>query len=113
MKSKPRKKETRTQYPLASTSNGAKKLGKLRLRLRVHADDDDEGNEAIVGDHLGLLQGPVGPLLEALQLGSLLPRPLPGPPLPLPRSPHRHRRPGYRCLSPSSPPADRRRSLKP
>ena len=40
------------------------------LRIGVHADDDDERDEAVVSRDFGLLQRPIGPFLEELQLGS-------------------------------------------
>lgn len=46
--------------------------------LGVHADDDDQRNETIVCDDLGLLQGPSAPLLEALTNGFFLFRALQG-----------------------------------
>lgn len=71
----------------------------MRLRLRVHADDDDERDEAVMRERLCLLEEPCGPLLQALlhpdslqlrHAGSSLPstsdRP-PPPPLPLFPSP--------------------------
>ena len=44
----------------------------MGLGFGVHADDDDQWNEAIVGDDLGLFHGPSAPLLEALCSGFLL-----------------------------------------
>ncbi len=71
----------------------------MRLRLRVHADDDDERDEAVMRERLCLLEEPCGPFLKALlhtdclqlrHAGSSLPstsdRP-PPPPLPLFPSP--------------------------
>ncbi|KAM1221372.1 hypothetical protein ACFX2J_009041 [Malus domestica] len=58
--------------PTRTESDGVEKLGKLWLGFRVHADDDDQGNEAIVGDDLGLFQGPCAPLLEGLSHRALL-----------------------------------------
>ncbi|TQD73256.1 hypothetical protein C1H46_041211 [Malus baccata] len=58
--------------PIQIESYGAKKLGKLWLGFRVHANDDDQGNEAVVGDDLGLLQGPHAQLLEGLSHRALL-----------------------------------------
>ncbi|RRT77597.1 hypothetical protein B296_00012973 [Ensete ventricosum] len=71
------------------TSDGAEELIELGFGLRVHTDDDDEGDETVVGDHLGLLHRPSAPLLHALgrrrpllrSLGSL-----PGLPFPFERS---------------------------
>ncbi|CAL9764927.1 unnamed protein product, partial [Musa acuminata subsp. burmannicoides] len=73
-------------------SDGTEQLVELGLGLGVHADGDDEGNKAIVSDHLGLLHRPGAPLLEALARRPLL-RPLgalPGLPLPLERHLRRH-----------------------
>lgn len=56
----------------SSRSNRGEKLGKLRLWLRVHADDDHHGNETVVGDHLDLLHGPRAPLLHKLSRRRLL-----------------------------------------
>ena len=54
-------------------SDGGEELGDGGLGLRVHADDDDERDEAVVRRHLGRLHRPRGPLLD---------------------EPHRGRRPG-------------------
>lgn len=53
-------------------SDGAEQLVELGLGLRVHADEDDEGDEAVMGNHLGLLHRPCGPLLNELAGRSLL-----------------------------------------
>jgi len=45
-------------------SDGTQELSKLRLGLRIHAYDDDYGNEAIVSDCLGLLHYPSCPFLD-------------------------------------------------
>lgn len=55
-----------------SESNGAKKLGKLGFGVRVHTDDDDQRDEAVVGDDLCFFHGPIRPLLHALTRCSLL-----------------------------------------
>ena len=47
-------------------SDGAEELIEMGLGFGVHANDDDQWNEAIVGDDLGLFHGPSAPLLEAL-----------------------------------------------
>ena len=48
------------------TLDGAEELIELGFGLGVHADDDDKGDESVVGDHLGLLHRPGAPLLDAL-----------------------------------------------
>ncbi|KAF3579645.1 hypothetical protein DY000_02033865 [Brassica cretica] len=50
-------------------SDRAKELEEMWLRIGVHADDDDERDEAVVSRDFGLLQRPIGPFLEELQLG--------------------------------------------
>lgn len=47
-------------------SDGAEELGEVGFGLRVHADDDDQRNEAVVSDDLGLLHSPGAPLLQIL-----------------------------------------------
>ncbi|KAG5606920.1 hypothetical protein H5410_028412 [Solanum commersonii] len=42
----------------------AEKLGERGLGFRVHADDDDKGNKAVVGDYFGLLRRPCAPVLD-------------------------------------------------
>jgi hypothetical protein len=53
-------------------SDRAKKLGDVWLGVRVHANNDDQRNESVVGDDLGLLHGLGAPLLEALCHGFLI-----------------------------------------
>lgn len=43
-------------------------MEKIRFWIGIHADDDDERDEAIVSRDLGFLQRPVGPILEHLIL---------------------------------------------
>ncbi|CAL9137497.1 unnamed protein product [Musa acuminata var. zebrina] len=71
------------------TLDGAEELIELGFGLGVHTDDDDEGDKAVVGDHLGLLHRPSAPLLHALGRRRPLLRtlgPLPGLPFPFERS---------------------------
>ncbi|OIT03392.1 mitochondrial import receptor subunit tom7-1 [Nicotiana attenuata] len=44
----------------------AEKLREGGLRFRVHAEDDDKWNEAVMGNYFGLLRRPRAPLLYEL-----------------------------------------------
>lgn len=50
--------------PVMIRSDGGEELEDGGLGLGVHADDDDEGDEAVVRHHLRLLHRPRGPLLH-------------------------------------------------
>ena len=76
---------------MATELDGAEELGEGGLGVGVHTDDDDEGDEAVVGHDLGLLHGPGRPLLRALAVPAVgAPGALSGLPLPLQRNPRRH-----------------------
>uniref|UniRef100_A0A8R7PUK1 Uncharacterized protein n=1 Tax=Triticum urartu TaxID=4572 RepID=A0A8R7PUK1_TRIUA len=47
--------------------NGGKELGEAGLGFGPHADEDDEGDEAVVRDHLRVLHGPSAPLTHQLR----------------------------------------------
>lgn len=47
-------------------SHGAEELIELGLGVRVHADDDDKRNEAIVSDDFSLFDGPSAPLFQTI-----------------------------------------------
>ncbi|CAF2058151.1 unnamed protein product [Brassica napus] len=55
-------------------SDRAKELEEMGLWIGVHADDDDERNESVVSGDFGLLERPVAPFLEELQLGFVIGR---------------------------------------
>ncbi|KAF2552175.1 hypothetical protein F2Q70_00011637 [Brassica cretica] len=50
-------------------SDRAKELEEMWLGIGVHADDDDERDESVVSRDFGLLQRPIGPVLEEIQFG--------------------------------------------
>jgi hypothetical protein len=54
--------------PPCSALHGAQELRELGLGLRVHANEDDEGDESVVRRGLGLLENPGRPLLDHLVL---------------------------------------------
>ncbi|KAF2565860.1 hypothetical protein F2Q68_00027040 [Brassica cretica] len=47
----------------------AKEMEEMRLGIEVHADDDDERDESVASCDFGLLQRPITPFLEEVQLG--------------------------------------------
>jgi hypothetical protein len=53
-------------------SDGTKELSTTRIGLRNHADNDNHGNEPIVGDCLGLLHDPFSPFFDSFNGGSPL-----------------------------------------
>ncbi|CAH8390330.1 unnamed protein product [Eruca vesicaria subsp. sativa] len=55
-------------------SDRAKELEEMGLWIGVHADDDDERDESVVSGDFGLLERPVAPFLEELQLGFVIGR---------------------------------------
>jgi len=68
------KKKTRSRWwwkKWRGRSDGAEKLGKWGLGVRVHTDDDDQRDETIVSDDLRFSHCPCRPLLQALARRSI------------------------------------------
>lgn len=71
-KRNPDKEQAKAMWNRRMRSDGAEELREVGFGIGVHADDDDEGYKAVVGDDLRLLRRPVGPLLQELRRRWLL-----------------------------------------
>ncbi|KAF2594116.1 hypothetical protein F2Q70_00043749 [Brassica cretica] len=71
---KPNRRRRDRSRPGIGGSDRAKELEEMGLWIGVHADDNDERNESVVSGDFGLLERPVAPFLEELQLGFVIGR---------------------------------------
>ncbi|CAL5439211.1 unnamed protein product [Camellia sinensis] len=69
---KKKKRRLEIMEAIKPISDRAEELRERGLGVGIHADDDDEWDEAIVCDDLGLLHRPCRPFLHALRRRSLL-----------------------------------------